>query len=264
MDLHVIGKDIVRFHAVYWPAFLMSAGLPLPKRVFGHGFLLSKGEKMSKSLGNVVDPIDLDRHLRRRPAALLRAARGAVRRRRQLQPRGDHRPHQRRPRQRPRQPRPALALDDRQELRRRGARARRLHRGRPRRCWRWPTPCPDSVRAAMDRLALHTALAEIWAVVAAANRYFAAQEPWVLRKSDPARMAAVALRRGRDPAGDRHPGAALHAGLRRASSSTSWPCRRTGAGSPMWGRAAASCPARRCPPRAGLFPRFVEPEAPSA
>ncbi len=58
-DVHVIGKDIVRFHAVYWPAFLMSAGLPLPKRVFGHGFVLSKGEKMSKSVGNVVDPFDL-------------------------------------------------------------------------------------------------------------------------------------------------------------------------------------------------------------
>ncbi|WP_430445510.1 methionine--tRNA ligase [Sphingorhabdus contaminans] len=58
-DVHIIGKDIVRFHAVYWPAFLMSAGLPLPKRVFGHGFLLSRGEKMSKSLGNVVDPMEL-------------------------------------------------------------------------------------------------------------------------------------------------------------------------------------------------------------
>ncbi len=58
-DVHVIGKDIVRFHAVYWPAFLMSAGLDLPKRVFGHGFVLSKGEKMSKSVGNVVDPFDL-------------------------------------------------------------------------------------------------------------------------------------------------------------------------------------------------------------
>ncbi len=56
-DLHVIGKDIIRFHAVYWPAFLMSAGLPVPKRVFGHGFLLNKGEKMSKSVGNVVDPV---------------------------------------------------------------------------------------------------------------------------------------------------------------------------------------------------------------
>ena len=58
-DLHLIGKDIVRFHAVYWPAFLMSAGIALPKSVFGHGFLLHRGEKMSKSLGNVVDPIDL-------------------------------------------------------------------------------------------------------------------------------------------------------------------------------------------------------------
>ena len=58
--LHLIGKDIVRFHAVYWPAFLMSAGLPLPKQVFGHGFLLARdGAKMSKSAGNVVDPMTL-------------------------------------------------------------------------------------------------------------------------------------------------------------------------------------------------------------
>lgn len=61
-DAHIIGKDIIRFHAVYWPAFLMSAGLPLPKRVFAHGFLLNKGEKMSKSLGNVVDPVNLVNH----------------------------------------------------------------------------------------------------------------------------------------------------------------------------------------------------------
>jgi methionyl-tRNA synthetase len=59
-SLHLIGKDVVRFHAVYWPAFLMSAGLPLPKQIFGHGFVLARGgEKMSKSLGNVVDPIEL-------------------------------------------------------------------------------------------------------------------------------------------------------------------------------------------------------------
>jgi len=58
-DLHLIGKDVVRFHAVYWPAFLMSAGIALPKQVYGHGFLLSRGEKMSKSIGNVVDPIAL-------------------------------------------------------------------------------------------------------------------------------------------------------------------------------------------------------------
>jgi methionyl-tRNA synthetase len=58
-DLHLIGKDIVRFHAVYWPAFLKSAGLPAPKAIYGHGFLLHRGEKMSKSLGNVVDPLEL-------------------------------------------------------------------------------------------------------------------------------------------------------------------------------------------------------------
>ena len=56
---HIIGKDIVRFHAVYWPAFLMSAKLPLPRQIFGHGFLLNRGEKMSKSVGNVADPMEL-------------------------------------------------------------------------------------------------------------------------------------------------------------------------------------------------------------
>jgi methionyl-tRNA synthetase len=58
-DVHLIGKDVVRFHAVYWPAFLMSADIALPKMIYGHGFLLERGEKMSKSLGNVVDPIEL-------------------------------------------------------------------------------------------------------------------------------------------------------------------------------------------------------------
>lgn len=58
-DVHVIGKDIIRFHAVYWPAFLMSAKIPLPKRVYAHGFLFNRGEKMSKSVGNVVDPFNL-------------------------------------------------------------------------------------------------------------------------------------------------------------------------------------------------------------
>ncbi len=58
-DLHMIGKDIIRFHTVYWPAFLMSAGIELPRKVFVHGFVLNRGEKMSKSVGNVVDPIAL-------------------------------------------------------------------------------------------------------------------------------------------------------------------------------------------------------------
>jgi methionyl-tRNA synthetase len=57
--LHVIGKDIVRFHAVYWPAFLMSAGIAVPRHIFSHGFLFNRGEKMSKSVGNVVDPFTM-------------------------------------------------------------------------------------------------------------------------------------------------------------------------------------------------------------
>ncbi len=58
-DVHIIGKDILRFHAIYWPAFLLAAKLPLPKRVFGHGWILSEDKKMSKSLGNILDPIEI-------------------------------------------------------------------------------------------------------------------------------------------------------------------------------------------------------------
>ena len=58
-DIHIIGKDILRFHAIYWPAFLMAAKLPLPKRIFGHGWILSDEKKMSKSLGNILDPLDI-------------------------------------------------------------------------------------------------------------------------------------------------------------------------------------------------------------
>ena len=58
-DIHIIGKDILRFHAIYWPAFLLAAKLPLPKRVFGHGWILSEDKKMSKSIGNILDPIEI-------------------------------------------------------------------------------------------------------------------------------------------------------------------------------------------------------------
>ena len=58
-DIHIIGKDILRFHAIYWPAFLMAAELPLPKKIFGHGWILSDDKKMSKSLGNILDPIEV-------------------------------------------------------------------------------------------------------------------------------------------------------------------------------------------------------------
>ena len=58
-DIHLIGKDILRFHAVYWPAFLLSANIPLPKRIYGHGWILSGEEKMSKSKGNILDPLEI-------------------------------------------------------------------------------------------------------------------------------------------------------------------------------------------------------------
>ncbi len=58
-DIHMVGKDIVRFHAVYWPAFLMAADIPLPKKIFAHGWWTNEGNKISKSIGNVIDPFDL-------------------------------------------------------------------------------------------------------------------------------------------------------------------------------------------------------------
>lgn len=58
-DVHIVGKDIIKFHCVYWPAMLMSAGLPLPKQIFAHGFFTIDRQKMSKSLGNVIDPVEL-------------------------------------------------------------------------------------------------------------------------------------------------------------------------------------------------------------
>ena len=125
-DVHVIGKDIVRFHAIYWPAFLMSAGLPIPKRIFSHGFVLNKGEKMSKSAGNVQDPFDLVGTFGVDSVRYF-FLRGDVRAGRRLFARGPRQSHQCRSRQQPRQPSPALAVDDLQELRGEDSRAGRFH-----------------------------------------------------------------------------------------------------------------------------------------
>jgi valyl-tRNA synthetase len=116
--LHVIGKDIVRFHAVYWPAFLMSAGIAVPQRIFSHGFLFNRGEKMSKSVGNVIDPftmadtygVDQFRYFFLREVPFRPG--------RQLQPRSDRQPHQCRSRQRSRKFGAALPVDDYQGKRR--------------------------------------------------------------------------------------------------------------------------------------------------
>jgi len=69
-DLHVVGKDITRFHAVIWPAMLMSAGLPLPRQIFGHGFMTLNGQRMSKTLGNLIDPVDAAERLGADPLRL--------------------------------------------------------------------------------------------------------------------------------------------------------------------------------------------------
>ncbi|GJE72641.1 methionine--tRNA ligase [Methylorubrum podarium] len=188
--LHIIGKDIVRFHAVYWPAFLMSAGLPLPKRIFGHGFFLSRGEKISKSLGNVVDPLDLVDTYGVDPVRyfLLREA-----------PFGgdgnyDHEAIITR-----------INADLANDL---GNLAQRSLSMVAKNCGgAVPEPgplteaderllaaaaaLPETARGLMRDLALHAILAEIWAVVAETNRYFASEEPWRLRKSDPERMNTV-------------------------------------------------------------------------
>ncbi|BDA84625.1 methionine--tRNA ligase [Aureimonas sp. SA4125] len=189
-DLHVIGKDIVRFHTVYWPAFLMSAGLPLPKRVFAHGFVFNRGEKMSKSVGNVVDPFDLIE------AYGLDPFRYFFLREVPFGQDGNY-SHE------------AIVNRTNSELANDlGNLAQRSLSMISKHCEsRVPTPGAfteadeaillasasllQTAREAIDRQEMHHMLAPIIGVVADANRYFAGQEPWALRKSDPARMATV-------------------------------------------------------------------------
>lgn len=189
-DVHIIGKDIIRFHAVYWPAFLMSAGLPLPKRVFGHGFLFNRGEKMSKSVGNVIDPFTLAAHygvdqlryffLREVPfgqdgnyshEAIVNRINADL-------------------------------ANDLGNLAQRSLSmiAKNLNGvmpafGQPeasdRELLEQAYGLVGKARAAMNDLALHTLLAETWKVVADANRYFASEEPWIKRKTDQARFEAI-------------------------------------------------------------------------
>jgi methionyl-tRNA synthetase len=205
-DLHVIGKDIVRFHAVYWPAFLMSAGLSLPKRVFAHGFIFSRGEKMSKSLGNVVAPSDLvDTYGRDQVRYFFL---------REI-PFGQdgnysHESIVNRIN--------ADLANDLGNLAQRSLSmiAKNLNGLTPDRVLS-PSNARSSLslaasfavsaadfellsaadallpecRAHHDIQALNKALDSIWKVVADANRYFAAQEPWALKNTDPQRMETV-------------------------------------------------------------------------
>ncbi len=189
-NLHIIGKDITRFHTVYWPAFLMSAGIELPKRVFVHGFLFNKGEKMSKSVGNVVDPLAMVEQYG------LDAVRFFLLREISYGQDGSY-SHE------------AIVTrmntDLANEL---GNLAQRSLSMVAKNCDA-QVPTPDEltdadrallaqadallgkVRAEFDVQALHLGLEAIWHVLGETNRYFSQQEPWVLRKTDPARMATV-------------------------------------------------------------------------
>jgi methionyl-tRNA synthetase len=189
-DLHMVGKDIVRFHAVYWPAFLMSAGVAPPKRVFAHGWWTNEGQKISKSLGNVIEPNALVEKYGLDPVRyfLMREVPfgndGDFSHRAMVQRlNGD------------------LANDF-------GNLAQRVLTQINRNCdAKMPSPgrfTPEDEallgrargllarwRAEIEVQAIHQALTAQWEVVGEANRYVDAQAPWALRKTDPARMATV-------------------------------------------------------------------------
>jgi methionyl-tRNA synthetase len=189
-DVHVIGKDITRFHAVFWPAFLMSAGLPLPKRVFAHGFVLNKGEKMSKSVGNVLDPFDLV------AAYGIDAVRYFFLREVMFGQDGAYSQE-------------AIVNRINADLSNNlGNLAQRSLSMIYKNCdGAIPTPgtftaedseilaaadgLHASARAEMDRQSITKYLDAVWAVIADANRYFAAQEPWAKKKTDPERMNTI-------------------------------------------------------------------------
>jgi methionyl-tRNA synthetase len=192
-DLHVIGKDIIRFHTVYWPAFLMSAGLPLPRRVFAHGFLTVDGQKMSKSLGNVVDPFELVSEFG------ADAVRYFFLREVSFGQDGDY-------------GRDKLVNRVNADLANNlGNLAQRSLSMIAKNCdGRVPqfghattadedleTEVGEALQAAqkaMDEQLVHEAIGAIIGALSSANNYFAAQEPWSLKKTDPERMASVLYR----------------------------------------------------------------------
>jgi methionyl-tRNA synthetase len=189
-DLHIIGKDIIRFHAVYWPAFLMSAGIPVQKRVYAHGFLFSKGEKMSKSVGNVVDPfnladqygVDQVRYFFLREVAFGQDGNynheAIVARINADLANGLGNLAQRSLSMIAKQlggvmPEPGAFTDnDRAILAQADAML-------------------EASRTAMATQQIHQWLNAVWAVVAEGDRYFAGEAPWALAKTDPARQKTV-------------------------------------------------------------------------
>ncbi len=192
-DLHVIGKDIIRFHTVYWPAFLMSAGLPVQHRVFAHGFLTVDGQKMSKSLGNVIDPFHLVETFG--PDAV----RYFLLREVSFGNDGDYSNEKLVNR---------VNADLANNL---GNLAQRSLSMINKNCdAKVPqvghaTPADEALekevgeaiqaaQKAMDEQLIHEATGALIAALSSANNYFAAQEPWALKKTDPERMASVLYR----------------------------------------------------------------------
>ena len=189
-QLHLVGKEIVRFHAIYWPAFLMAAGLPLPERVYANGWWTVEGEKMSKSVGNVVDPRELAAEFGLDPLRyfLLRE-----------KPFGGDGDFSRR----------ALIgrmnvdlANDLGNLAQRSLSliakncagalpARGVPTGEDSEMLAMAGALPDLLRERLGRQAPHEALEEVWRVVRAGNGYIDRQAPWALRKTDLARMGEV-------------------------------------------------------------------------
>ncbi len=257
-NLHVIGKDIVRFHAVYWPAFLMSAGLPLPQKVFGHGFLFNRGEKMSKSVGNVVDPFSIVESygLDQTRYFFLREV-----------PFGQDGNYSH----------DAIVSRINSDLANDiGNLAQRSLSMIAKNCeGRVPTPGTLSkddeallasaygllgtCRQYMEDVAPHKMLSDVFDVVGAANGYMQAQEPWKLKKSDPERMATVLY---------------VVAEVTRVCATLLQPVMPDamnrlldllgvgeGRGFDSLASDAALAPGTALPTPQGIFPRYVEPEA---
>ncbi len=189
-DLHVIGKDIVRFHAVYWPAFLMSAGIELPRHIFSHGFLFNRGEKMSKSVGNVIDPFALV------DAYGVDQLRFFFLREVPFGQDGNY-SHE------------AIVARINADLANGLGNLAQRSLTMIAKNFGGTLPAPGALsandttmlaaadamigkaREAMKTRQLHQALNAVWAVVADADRYFAGEAPWALAKTDPARQGTV-------------------------------------------------------------------------